>query len=117
MLSEPRPWRDGSDVRCITQLEAVLRTYRDKALQGHARAALAFFRVAQRVGAFSRANPNAGLIVLTPPKDPIARAYQDEQDRKRQPTTQTPTAPASAAAAESPSDSMASLTRKVKRAA
>jgi hypothetical protein len=79
VLEEPVKLRDGEKSRTVSRLEAILRVQRMNALKGDAKAAKAFFKLAQKTGYFSKAERKS-LIVLHPPGNPeeqmILKAFE-----------------------------------------
>jgi hypothetical protein len=65
ILAEPVKLSEGGHVRVVSKLEAMLHAQRMKALKGDHKAIRALFKMAQRSGQLSRADPG-GLLVLTP---------------------------------------------------
>jgi hypothetical protein len=83
VLAEPIKLRDGKKTRTVSKLEAMMLAQRMSALKGDRKAVKALFKLAQKTGSFSQAQPK-GFMVLDPAGDPeeqmILEAYHAAQN-------------------------------------
>jgi hypothetical protein len=82
ILEESVQIRDGNRVKKVSSLEAALRSYRREALSGKPKAALNFFRLAEKAGMLSKLPRQSFVKLMEPGGDDgkVIRLFRLEQE-------------------------------------